>query len=186
MRPDMLHTGHNEVEGVAIEVVRKRIRRINIRIGADGSVHLSVPIWWATLVQGEAFLREKWAWVTKTRAKALANPSVIRLPPTELELAALRALLAELHAIWMPRLGEANVTWKIRAVKSMWGCCHWRTRRITYNAELAHKPRELVEYVVVHELTHLAAHNHGPQFYALMDARLPNWKALRRQINSRS
>ena len=128
----MLHSGYNEVDGAEVEVVRKRIRRINIRIGADGIVHLSVPIWWATLAQG-----------------------------------------------------EANVTWQIRAVKSMWGCCHWRTRRITYNAELANKPRELVEYVVVHELTHLVAHNHGSQFYALMNARLPGWKVLRRQLNSR-
>ena len=181
----MLHSGHNEVDGIEVEVVRKRIRRINIRIGADGIVHLSVPVWWATLAHGEAFLREKWRWVLKTRAKALANPPAIRLQPTELELASLRALLTELNETWATRLGEANVTWQIRAVKSMWGCCHWRTRRITYNADLAHKPRELVEYVVVHELTHFIAHNHGPQFYALMDARLPGWKTLRRQLNSR-
>ena len=181
----MLHSGHNVVDGVEVEVVRKRIRRINIRIGADGIVHLSVPIWWATLVQGEAFLREKWAWVMKTRAKVLAHPPAARVPPTELELAELHALLTELNATWATRLGEANVTWQIRAVKSMWGCCHWRTRRITYNAELAHKPRALVEYVVVHELTHFVAHDHGPRFYDMMDARLPGWKTLRRQLNSR-
>ena len=43
----MLHSGHNEVEGVPVEVVRKRIRRINIRVAADGTVCLSVPKWWA-------------------------------------------------------------------------------------------------------------------------------------------
>ena len=59
----MLHSGHNEVEGVPVEVVRKRIRRINIRVAPDGTVCLSVPKWWATLRQGEVFLREKWKWV---------------------------------------------------------------------------------------------------------------------------
>ena len=40
-------------------------------------------------------------------------------------------------------------------------------------------------YIVVHELTHLKAANHGPRFYALMDARLPGWKELRRRLNRR-
>lgn len=56
----MLHSGHNEIDGVPVEVVRKRIRRINLRVAADGTVCLSVPKWWATLRQGELFLREKW------------------------------------------------------------------------------------------------------------------------------
>ena len=42
-----------------------------------------------------------------------------------------------------------------------------------------------MEYVVVHELTHLRAPNHGPAFYALMDARLPGWRQLRRRLNGR-
>ena len=70
-------------------------------------------------------------------------------------------------------------------MKSLWGSCQWRKRLITLNAELARVPRELVEYVVVHELTHLQAHDHGPRFRALMDERLPGWKALRRRLAQR-
>ena len=66
-------------------------------------------------------------------------------------------------------MGEEGVSWKIRKVKSLWGCCHWRDRYITYNAELARAPRDLVEYVVAHEYTHFAVHGHGPMFYTLMD-----------------
>ena len=109
-----------------------------------------------------------------------------QLPPvTEAELANLRALLAELNAKWAALVGEPDVAWKIRAVKTVWGCCHWRDRYITYNAELARKPRELVEYVVIHEFTHFAVHNHGPDFQRLMDQRLPGWKALRKRLNAR-
>ena len=71
-------------------------------------------------------------------------------------------------------------------MKSLWGSCQWRKRLITLNAELARVPRELVEYVVVHELTHLRVHDHGPQFKALMNARLPQWHPLRRRLNSRT
>ena len=181
----MLHSGHNEIEGVPVEVVRKRIRRINLRVAADGTVCLSVPMWWATLRQGEEFLREKWRWVKKTRAEVLARPPATRAPVTESEVEALRTLLGELNATWATRVREEGVSWKIRRVKSLWGCCHWRDRYITYNAELARAPRDLVEYVVAHEYTHFAVHNHGPKFHALMDERLPGWQTLRKRLNRR-
>ena len=181
----MLHSGHNEIEGVPVEVVRKRIRRINIRVAVDGTVCLSVPKWWATLRQGEEFLRSKWKWVQKTRAEVLACPAATRAPVTESELEALRTLLGELNATWAARVREDGVSWKIRKVKSLWGCCHWRDRYITYNAELARAPRNLVEYVVAHEYTHFAVHNPGPRFYALMDERLPGCQTLRKRLNRR-
>ena len=197
----MLHSGHNEIEGVSVEVVRKRIRRINIRVAADGTVCLSVPKWCypprrsraaegcgysgATLRQGEEFLREKWQWVKKARAEVLARPAATRAPVTEAELEALRTLLGELNDKWAVRVREFNVKWEIRKVSSLWGSCRWGSRRITYNAELARAPRDLVEYVVVHEYTHFAVHNHGPRFYALMDERLPGWLTLRRRLNRR-
>ena len=179
----MLHSGENLVYGVPVDVERKRIRRINIRVNPDGRVHLSVPKWWATLKDGEEFLFSKWKWVLKTRAEVLARPVVVRPPCTEEEIAALKALLQELNSVWAQRLGEPNVTWKVRRLKSVWGSCHFRRRSITYNAELARVSRAHVEYVVVHELTHLKAPNHGPLFYGLMDARLPGWKCLRRELN---
>ena len=181
----MIRSGMNEIDGVSVEVVRKRIRRINLRVNAAGGVVLSIPRGWVTLLQGEAFLREKWPWVLKVRSEILSRPAVVRAPVTEAELAALEALLAELNAKWSARAGETGVRWKIRKVKSLWGCCHWRDRYITYNAELAHAPRELVEYVVVHEYAHFAVHDHGPRFRALMDERLPGWKTLRKRLNRR-
>ena len=181
----MLHNGPNEVDGIPVEVIRTRIRRYNLRVDSDGTVKLSVPKWWGTLRQAEFFLREKWGWVQKIRAEVLARPAATRAPVTEAELEALRTLLGELNAMWAARVGEDGVSWKIRRVKSLWGCCHWRDRYITYNAELARAPRDLVEYVVVHEYTHFAVHNHGPKFHALMDERLPGWQTLRKRLNRR-
>ena len=181
----MIHSGVNLIDGVPVEVIRKRIRCINIRVKADGGVVLSIPTWWSTLRQGETFLREKWKWITKARAEVLAHPAVMRAPVTDEEIESLRLVLDELTGLWSVRLRESGVTWTIRRVKSIWGTCHIRKRQITYNAELTRVPRELVEYVVVHELTHLQAANHGPRFYALMDERLPGWKLLRRKLNKR-
>jgi len=181
----MLHAGANLVEGIPIEVIRKRVRRISIRISQDGAVRLTVPIWWATLHQAETFLQEKLAWVRKTRAAALERPVPAHQPVTKDELLELRATLGQLQGYWATRLHEKDVTWRLRSMKTQWGSCHFRKRVITYNTDLAHVPRELVEYVVVHELTHLVAHDHGPNFYSHMDQRLPGWKELRTRLNKR-
>lgn len=182
----MLRSGENLVDGVVVEVRRKRIRRINIRIGEDGRVHLSVPVWWATLSEGEEFLRSKWKWVMKVRSElASAARESFQEPVSASELAALSESVGELTAFWAERLHESGVEWKLRSMKTLWGSCNFRRRRITYSHALARAPRRLVEYVVVHELTHLQAHDHGPGFQALMDERLPAWRELRRELNGR-
>ena len=176
----MFRTGVNFIDGIAVEVTRKRIRRINLHVGRDGRVHLSVPFWGATIAEGETFLRSKWKWVVATRAQLLSSPA--RTPVTPEMRVALGGLLGELHGRWAFLLGEPNVTWSLRAMKTLWGSCNWRKRHVTYSLDLAREPRELVEYVVVHELTHLRVHNHGPSFQSLMDARLPDWRLRRRRM----
>ncbi len=181
----MFRTGRNFIDGIEVDVVRKRVRRINIRIAPDGVIHLSIPSWGSTIAEGEAFLRANWKWAVAARAKTLARRAPVRVPLTAEELQSFTSLLSGLHDAWCARLGETGVTWKLRTMKTLWGSCHFRKRHITYNRELARAPRELVEYVVVHELTHLRVPNHGPAFYALMDARLPGWRLLRRQLSRR-
>ena len=68
-------------------------------------------------------------------------------------------------------------------MKSAWGSCHWKERTIIYNTELARVERDLVDYVVVHEFSHFAIHDHGPAFQALMDLRLEGWRKRRRALN---
>lgn len=181
----MIRSGENLVDGVVVEVRRKRIRRINLRVGEDGRVYLSIPVWWATLREGEEFLRSKWKWILKVRAEASELSKAVKPPPGKEEIAELERLTGELTALWAERLGEKEVEWQTRAMKTLWGSCNFRRRRITYSRSLSGMPKELVEYVVVHELTHLQAHDHGARFQALMDARLPGWRDLRKRLNDR-
>jgi predicted metal-dependent hydrolase len=183
----MIHFGENVLDGIPVEVTRRRAWRIGIRVLQDGRIAVTVPKWGGTLREAEAFLRSKWDWVVKTRAKVLANPAPVpaSVPPSSGEVESLRTLLADLNSRWAAKLGEKGVTWTLRAMKTLWGSCHVVRRRITYNTELAKVPREMVEYVVVHELTHLKTARHGPKFYRLMDERLPGWRELRRRLNKR-
>lgn len=183
----MIHFGENVLDGIPVEVTRRRAWRIGIRVLQDGRIAVTVPKWGGTLREADAFLRSKWDWVVKTRAKVLANPEPVpaSVPPSRGEVESLRTHLADLNSRWAAKLGEKGVTWTLRAMKTLWGSCHVVRRRITYNTELAKVPREMVEYVVVHELTHLKTARHGPKFYRLMDERLPGWRELRRRLNKR-
>ena len=176
--------GGNSIDGIAVVIERKRVKNISLRVKRDGSAHLSIPARRATLAQGVAFLAAKWEWVKKARARIAAHAGAAMREASAEELARLAALLAELHAAWTAKLDERGVEWKMRRMKTRWGICNWVKRRISYANMLALAPRECVEYVVVHELTHLRAHNHGPAFKALMDVRLPAWRALRRRLKA--
>lgn len=96
----------------------------------------------------------------------------------------LRAALPPLLARWEPRMGVRVAAWGVKRMKTRWGSCNPRARRIWLNLELAKRRPALLEYVVVHELAHLHVADHGPAFQALMTRFLPNWRALRRELNA--
>ena len=74
----------------------------------------------------------------------------------------------------------------IRKMKTRWGSCNVRTHHLNFNLALARVPRECLEYVVVHELTHLLEASHNANFWNLMEYYLPGSKRLRKKLNEYS
>jgi predicted metal-dependent hydrolase len=68
-------------------------------------------------------------------------------------------------------------------MKTKWGSCNIKERRIWLNLELAKKPIECLEYVLVHELVHLLEKHHNERFQAYMDKYLPQWRQCREILN---
>lgn len=97
-------------------------------------------------------------------------------------LGLLRAELARLMPIWEERLGVSASWWGIRRMKSRWGSCSINSRRIRFSANLALRDLASIEYLVLHELAHLLVPNHGPDFVAIMDRHMPDWRARRRKM----
>jgi predicted metal-dependent hydrolase len=89
----------------------------------------------------------------------------------------------ELLRKWVPIVGEAPQDCRIKKMKTRWGSCNIRDRRIWLNLELIKKPLECIEYVLVHELVHFFERNHNARFHAYMDAFLPNWRETQRLLN---
>lgn len=73
--------------------------------------------------------------------------------------------------------------WGIKKMKTKWGSCNIKERRIWLNLELAKKPIECLEYVLVHELVHLLERHHNQRFQAYMDQYLPQWRQCREILN---
>ena len=95
----------------------------------------------------------------------------------------LKGAAPALIAKWEPLMGVKIARFFVRRMKTRWGSCNHRTGSIRLNTELAKKPRECLEYIVVHEMAHLLEPTHNARFVALMDRYLPNWRLLRDELN---
>lgn len=95
----------------------------------------------------------------------------------------IRAALPALIAKWEPVIGVKADRWFVQRMKTKWGSCNPRARTIRLNTDLAKKPRECLEYLLVHELVHLLEPTHNARFIALMDRFLPKWQHHRASLN---
>lgn len=96
----------------------------------------------------------------------------------------LKIVLTPVVQRWADQLGETNLNWQIKQMKTEWGSCVPRKRLLIFNLELARVPLECLEFVVVHEFCHFLVDNHNKLFESLMTKRLPNWRSLRKQLNN--
>ena len=84
---------------------------------------------------------------------------------------------------WAPHMGVETPSFIARKMKTKWGSCTPEAKSIRINLELAKKPPECLEYIVVHELTHLLEPTHNSRFIALMTKFMPKWRFYRDELN---
>ena len=95
----------------------------------------------------------------------------------------LKQAVPPLIARWEPLMGVKVERFFVRRMKTKWGSCNHGARTLRLNTELAKKPRECLEYIVVHEMTHVLEPTHNARFVALMDQCMPQWRFYRDQLN---
>lgn len=160
---------------------RKRIKNLNLRVGLDGVVKLSVP-YGIPQKRVEEFLQEKSGWIMRHLLQRQEQGAQLLPQPSRGECA--RLLMEALLRVY-PKTAPLGVTFpqlKLRKMKSQWGNCHWAQGYITLNTALCRCPEELRDYVALHELVHFLHHDHGSGFYAKMDALMPDWRERRAML----
>lgn len=168
---------------ITYTLTRKRVKNLNLRVGQGNEIMVSLPLR-CPVKQADDFIRAKSGWILEAlrrREERQTEP----LPPVSREECSrlLGEALERVYPLVKP-LRVAFPALKLRPLKSQWGNCHWAQGYITLNTALARCPEELRDYVALHELVHFLHHDHGPGFYAQMDALMPDWRQRRKTLKS--
>ena len=171
-------------------VTPKHVRRINLRIRADGTVTMSIP-WHMSRAEAQSFLDDHATWVlehvesAKARSASMCKDGRVPLwgmlatlpdgtTSDELYRRELAKRLPEVVTRMEAATHQHASGWQVRLMKTRWGSCTPSTGRIRINARLAAYPPTCLDYVVAHELTHLAEPSHNERFHRLLALAYPD------------
>lgn len=210
------------LDGIKIEVTKKKMKSLRIRVTApDAKVLVSAPLHMSSK-EIERFVFQKLNWIKSAVQKVksaqtetqksdeqrlknmrgilddlLSNPtysSVVdeklftllenQLSADEAAKTILEKKLTVLIPLWEGKTGLYCKNWKIKKVKSYWGKCNCQTRELFFSLRLAEQNDSCIEYVVLHELSHIKYPNHGKEFHAYLLKHMPNYKEIQRKMNS--
>ncbi len=95
----------------------------------------------------------------------------------------LKARIPALIDKWQKIIGVEVKDWGVKQMKTRWGTCTIKARRIWLNLELAKKPEHCLEYIIVHEMLHLIERKHNDRFVAYLDKFMPQWRSYKEELN---
>ena len=171
-----------------VQVIKSNRKTMAMRIVDSQTVELRVPLR-ATQAQIDAFIQQHQGWLDKhIQLVSQRERETAALPP--LTAQEIRAL-AEKAVQYIPQrvsffarqVGVSYGRITIRNQKSKWGSCSSQGN-LNFNCLLMLCPPEVIDYVVVHELCHRREMNHSPRFWALVEAVIPNYAALRQWLKT--
>ncbi len=84
---------------------------------------------------------------------------------------------------WEPKLEVTVAAYFLQRMKTKWGSCNHKAGHIRLNTELVKKPKDLIEYVIVHEMIHLVEPTHSDRFIAILSEHYPSWREARAELN---
>lgn len=168
--------------GVEYTLTRRRVRNINLRVRADGSVAASAASW-VPASAVDAFVAGHAGWVRQARQRAAARSAAeaaTPLPAKPDALARMQALCERYYPVFAATCpGGRMPKVAVREMHTRWGSCSLRTGTLAFSLRLCTMPAAAQEYVVVHEFCHFAHPDHSPAFWAAVERVLPDYKARR-------
>lgn len=176
---------------VIVEFERKRIKNINVRVRRDGSLYASMP-YWVSYAEAEKFMLSKASFflnaLDEVAKRSSEEDDWKNIDKESVEN--LKKLIVELIDLHMPFFAARGVSRPSKIVvgnyRSFWGECMNKRGILKFSTRLAGKDRELVEYVVVHELSHFLVPNHSEAFWKIVGSVIPDYKVKRKILNGKA
>lgn len=174
---------------ILITIARRPIKNINIYIKPPyGEVLVTAPKYMSES-RILSFISEKEDWIREHRQRVkerAQNSGSLKTPEdrsvTQEQKEWLKERICFYARKWEPVMRVHCERWTIRDMTSRWGSCSVQKHTIRINLQLAKKPEECLEYVIVHELTHLLEPSHNQRFHAYMKKFLPNYKEREKRL----
>ncbi|GAB1257636.1 SprT family zinc-dependent metalloprotease [Aurantivibrio plasticivorans] len=134
-------------------------------------------------VSGKQQLKKQGASKLKLAVNPDATVSKKQALLTEWYRDQLKEAIPRLLVKWERKLGVKASSWGVKKMKTKWGSCNTQRQSIWLNLDLAKKPPECLEFILVHELVHLLERSHNERFKSYMDKFLPDWRERRALLN---
>lgn len=167
------------MEEIEYTVVRAKIKNIYIQI-KNGKVIVKAP-----KQVKEEYLKElvekKSKWINKKLEDGRKETKENNKPITEKQIEYLKQTIETSIEKYTKNIGQRPRKITIKNIKYAWGSCSAK-KNITININLARKKKEIIEYVVLHELCHLREMNHSKKFWDLVEKNMPKYKEYRKQL----
>lgn len=164
----------------------RRARNVRLSVSCEGAVVVTLP-WFVSDFLAERFVREKADWIARKVSEMAGRerPILARAGKREYLKRKDEALsfVTERVAEWNRLYGFAYRNISVRNQKSRWGSCS-RQGNLSFNWRLILLPREMADYVVVHELCHLAHFDHSESFWAQVARAVPDHRDIRKRMRT--
>jgi predicted metal-dependent hydrolase len=171
-----------------VQIIRKNVKNLTLRITSECEVIVTAP-----LKMSEesilSFVKSKQKWIDKKLSKCkkvpenkflylgkLYNKSELKEDLYQFYYKKAEVLFRELIDKYIVYINKPVTKIRIKKMKTRWGSCNYKKGYINLNIELMKKDIKFIEYVVLHELTHLIHPNHSKEFYNFIENIMPNFR----------
>ncbi len=170
----------HKVDDIEFSIVKKRrLKHTYIYVKEDG-VEVRAPLFVSKMTLYK-FVQSKREWIKKQQKKLANRPKYDHFDKEYLKQKA-KQIVDPMVAKWASVMKVEPKSVGYRYNKSRWGSCSSQNR-LNFNTKLATMPFDFIEYVVVHELSHIKHKNHSKLFWAEVEKFLPDYKERKRLID---
>ena len=181
------------IDGIDIAVQYKNVRGFRLVVYPDMRVRVSAP-YLSSEDDVREFVESRIGWLRKTLKKMGERKQHREDTPTLSPLEQLiedqkryqnlMTYLKPRFEYWRNKMGLPPTHFSIRKMHTRWGSCTPKKRTIRFNLALADQSERCIDYIIVHELSHLVHANHGPAFKAMLSFYMPDWQEREKELKT--